>query len=275
MTIRHTRSFLASALLATAAFSQSAVAAPKADLWAYWDAHDAQSKQVVDHSAWSEILDAYIRADGDLNRFDYGGVSDADARKLDAYLDRLTALDPRTLNRAEAKAYWINLYNAVTIDIVLDNYPVESIRKIKSGFFSSGPWDMDLATVNGKALTLNDIEHRILRPIWDDPKIHYGVNCASIGCPNLLTTAFTGDNVEDKLTENARAYVNSSRGAAFDGGDLVVSSIYEWFKVDFGGNDAGVIAHLRQYARPDLSARLADADGIDDDRYDWALNDAK
>ena len=144
-----------------------------------------------------------------------------------------------SLNRGEQLAYWINFYNALTVQVILDHYPTDSILdiKISPGFFSIGPWDKKLVTVEGEELSLNDMEHRILRPIWRDPRIHYGVNCASIGCPNLLTTAYTADNVDGLLTENAVAYVNHPRGASLQNGALTVSSIYDWFEEDFGGNE--------------------------------------
>lgn len=255
--------------------STVAGAAPKADLWAMWDKHNAGSDTVVDHGAWTAILGSYVKTGGPqgVNLFDYGGVSGADKAKLDSYIKDLTVRDPRSLNKAEQKAYWINLYNAVTIQVVLGDYPVDSIRDIRDGFFSGGPWDRKVVTIAGEQLTLNDIEHRILRPIWNDPLIHYGVNCASIGCPNLLAEAYTGENVDAKLAENAKAYVNSPRGAKFDGKKLVVSSIYEWFQADFDGSEAGVLEHLAQYATGDKHAKLKARNGYNKDAYSWDLND--
>lgn len=176
-------------------------------------------------------------------------------------------------NRNEQLAFWINLYNAVTVKVMLDNYPVLSIRDIKSGFFTPGPWDKDLVTVENTALTLNDIEHRILRPVWQDARIHYAVNCASIGCPNLQSTAFTSDNVESLLDTAAIEYINHRRAVRVKNGKLQVSSIYNWYKVDFGGTDMSVIDHIRQYAKPALVSALKDIDEIENDNhYDWRVN---
>jgi hypothetical protein len=159
---------------------------------------------------------------------------------------------------------------------VLDHDPVDSIRDIdiSPGWFADGPWGKKLITVDGSDLSLDDIEHRILRPIWRDPRVHYAVNCAALGCPNLRPRPFTADRLDRMLTEGARAYVNHPRGARMTDDGLVVSSIYVWFQADFGGDDAGVIAHLKRYAKPGLAADLGAARGIDDHRYDWALNDA-
>jgi hypothetical protein len=184
---------------------------------------------------------------------------------------RVSALAP-----AEQFAYWINLYNAGTVQLILDSYPVKSIRDIKpGGLFSSGPWDAKLFTVEGEALSLNDIEHRILRPIWKDPRIHYVVNCASFSCPNLQGAAFTAENLEALLDQSARSYVNSSRGVALSGNRLTLSSIYDWYGYDFGRNEAEVLAHLRRYAGPELASQLAAFKGRINYRYDWSLNEPR
>ncbi|WP_218940158.1 DUF547 domain-containing protein [Denitrobaculum tricleocarpae] len=255
--------------------AQSVRAAPSAELWERWSAHDPASTTVLQHDAWDAFLSRYVseHADG-VNRVDYAGVSRADKRKLADYIDALTATRVSGLNRAEQQAYWVNLYNALTVVTVLDAFPVASIRDIdiSPGLFSDGPWGKKLVTIEGEQLSLDDIEHRILRPIWQDPRIHYAVNCASIGCPNLQTSAMTAANTEEFLDAGAVAYINHKRGAEIVGGRLVVSSIYDWFEEDFGGDDAGVIAHLKQYANPDLKAALADVTKVSDDRYDWDLN---
>jgi hypothetical protein len=154
---------------------------------------------------------------------------------------------------------------------------VESIKDIdiSPGFFSVGPWDKKLVTVEGKELSLNDIEHRILRPLWQDPRIHYAVNCASLGCPNLRRQAYTATTAEEMLRKGAREYINHPRGAKVKKGDLIVSSIYNWFEEDFGGSEAAVIDHLTQYAAPKLKSRLDGINSIDDYRYDWSLNKAE
>ena len=130
-----------------------------------------------------------------------------------------------------------------------------------------------LIDVEGENLSLNDIEHRTLRPIWKDARIHYVVNCASIGCPNLALRAYAPERLEEMLGAAARGYVNHPRGVAFDGGRIIGSKLYDWYKAYFGSNDAGVIGHLRQFANPALLKRLASANRIDNHRYDWALND--
>ena len=253
-----------------------ALAAPKAVLWERWSRHDAASTQRVDHGVWSALLAKRLRrAEAGPNLFDYAGVTSAERIDLIAYLDRLSAVPVSSLKRDEQRAFWINLYNAVTVKAVLDSYPVASIREIRSSLFAAGPWGLELAEVEGQALTLDDIEHRILRPIWGDPRLHYALNCASLGCPSLQPEAFTAANSEALLERGAREFVNDARGARLQGGQLVVSSIYVWFQEDFGGDEAGVIAHLKRYAEPGLRTALDGVSAIGRHQYDWSLNGAR
>lgn len=273
------RHFLASltAGMAAGSWPGSVMAAPKAERWPRWEAHDPAGAIRVDHGAWDAFLQRQVveSADG-INRLRYGRVSAADKAALDAYVAMLSTQRVTALPRAEQRALWINLYNALTVKVVLEAYPVASIRNIRisPGLFATGPWGRKLVRVEDEPLSLDDIEHRILRPIWNDPRTHYAVNCASIGCPNLQQRAYTAENMERLLEAGARAYVNHPRGAEMAGKRLVASSIYVWFKDDFGGDDAGVIAHLVRYARPELATALASVARIAEDRYDWSLNDA-
>jgi hypothetical protein len=264
------------AFLLTGYISVEALFAPKAELWERWTAHDPEANAVIDHGAWDAFLAAYVsEAEDGVNRVAYARVTDTDNKALGAYVAQLAATPISHYGRAEQRAYWINLYNALTVQIILDHYPVESIREIdiSPGLFADGPWDKVLVQVESVAISLNDIEHRILRPIWRDPRLHYAVNCASLGCPNLQPVAFTAANAESLLESAARAYINHPRGARIVGGDLAVSSIYVWFQEDFGNSDAGVIAHVRQYADPDLAAGLNAIKRISGHDYDWHLND--
>ncbi|MCG8588922.1 MAG: DUF547 domain-containing protein, partial [Proteobacteria bacterium] len=214
----------------------AALAAPQPELWERWSGHDAESTRTVDHAAWGAWLKRYVRPDAaGIHRVDYAGVQSEDRERLRSYLAVLAATPVTQLARDEQRAFWINLYNALTVQVVLDHLPVESIRDIdiSPGLFSDGPWGKALVQVEGTPVSLDDIEHRILRPIWRDPRIHYAVNCASLGCPNLQTEAFTAANAEALLDQAARQYVNHPRGARVTSDGLVVSSIYSWFQVDF------------------------------------------
>jgi len=257
--------------------TSSALAAPKAEPWLRWEAHLAGSEARVDHSAWDAFLREYVVTDhpSGIYRVRYADVGMADKQALEEYLEGLQSVAVTELGRAEQEAYWINLYNAVTVKVILDHYPVTSIREIdiSPGWFADGPWGAKLVTVEGEEVSLDDIEHRILRPLWKDPRLHYAVNCASLGCPNLQPEAFTPANTERLLDLGARQYVNHPRGARLEDGKRVVSSIYDWFEADFGGSKEGVVEHLRRHAAEPLAEGLRGFSGRLKYAYDWALNE--
>ncbi|MEZ8966547.1 DUF547 domain-containing protein [Vibrio breoganii] len=253
-------------ILILSLLSFDAFSAPKSEPWPFWDKH-TQSTQRIDHSQWQILLDSYLVERGENTLFRYASVTDKDKQALKAYVSSLAGIDPRQYSQAEQYAYWVNLYNALTVDLILDNYPVKSITKL-GGLFSFGPWGEEIIEVAGKPLSLNDIEHRILRPIWQDPRTHYAVNCASLGCPNLQAQAFTADNTEQLLEQSAHAFINSGKGAKLSNGKLQLSSIYDWFAVDFDG-EQGVLRHLAKY-RSDLTG----FEGKVSFDYDWKLNKA-
>ncbi len=267
---------LAIALAAPASAQQAARPLPE------WDASDETSGAAIDHSPWQALMDSYVvEHESGVNRVDYQALkaSAEDAARLDEYLDMLQSLDPRRYARSEQKAYWINFYNALTVKTVVEAYPVDSIREISDsllgvgGLIPVGPWRDIRARVAGVDLSLDDIEHGILRPIHRDSRIHYAVNCASIGCPNLSRTAFTAENTEELLESAARAYVNHPRGVdLIDEDFMVISSIYDWFAEDFGGSEAALIEHLARYAEPQLASGLRGFGGAIEYAYDWALN---
>jgi hypothetical protein len=232
---------------------------------------------VFNHGAFDALLGQYARAWADgITRVDYAAwkASPSDRGRLRSYIDALAAADPRRLSRDEQFAYWANLYNALTLDVVLEAFPVASIRKIRPTLLSIGPWWKTVVRVMGVDLSLDAIEKDILRKGWRDPRVHYAVNCASISCPNLPLQAWRGAGLSPALDAAARAYVNHPRGVRFEGDSLVVSSIYHWYAADFGGSDAAVIAHLRRFAAAPLRTRLDTAHRIARNDYDWSLNAA-
>ena len=264
-------------VLAGAALAFAGGAAADVDHAAFWSERNDANAEQIDHGAWQATLDGYLRADhpSGVNRFDYAALkaSAEDMARLAGYLASLQALDPRGYSAAEQMAYWINFYNALTVQVVASAYPLESIRDIGDNWLIPGPWDDVHAKVAGQELTLNNMEHDILRPIWRDNRIHYAVNCASYGCPNLATDAYTAVNTEALLDAGARAYVNHPRGAQLQSdGDLLVSSIFDWYQEDFGDSEETVVQHLLKYAEPELAASLRNFDGSLDYEYDWSLN---
>src|SRR5262249_11026015 len=155
-----------------------------------------------------------------IARLPYARVTSSDRAALGGDLERLGKLPISTYSRREQFAFWVNLYNELIVRLVLDHYPISSIKAIDISprLFSFGPWGKKLITIEGEGLSLDDIEHRILRPIWRDPRIHYAVNCAALGCPNLLPVAFNAANTEALLDKAALDYINHPRGVMVAGG---------------------------------------------------------
>ena len=244
-----------------------------------WDKSDATNTATIDHADWQVVLDTYLITDdpSGVHLFDYRALqaNTEDRQRLNRYLGHLQELDPRQYSRDVQMAYWINLYNALTVRVVVDAYPVESILQIHNGETpDTGPWKDIHANVAGVPLTLDNIEHDILRPIWQDNRIHYAVNCASLGCPNLASEAFTAANLEPLMDQCAKDFVNHLRAVELlDEAFGVTSSLYFWYIEDFGNSEAGVLAHLQKYAEKDLAEQLRVFDGSLDHEYDWRLNE--
>lgn len=233
--------------------------------------------------AYADMLNRYVSPASDgVNRVDYAAwqAASGDRQSLAAFLAGEARRLPSQMPPAERFAYWTNLYNALTLAVVLDAYPVRSIRDIKSKgrLFDlkrfRGPWRTKLVVVEGREMSLDDIEHATLRAEFQDPRIHYAVNCASVGCPNLLARPWQGATLEEDLEQAARAYVNHPRGVLVRrNGTLRISSLYKWYDEDFGGSNAGIVRHLRRYADPSLAEHLSRNPRIAADAYDWVLND--
>lgn len=251
--------------------------APSAAPWDHWSAHDPSSTLAIDHAVWDGFLSRNVVPGPEgATRVTYAAVSEVDRSALEGYLATLAGVAISAHARDEQLVYWINLYNALTVRVVLDHYPVKSIRdiKISPGLLQIGPWDKKLITVEGQEISLSDIEHRILRPLWADPRVHYALNCASIGCPNLARAAYTAAAIDAELTNAAIDFINSPRGIRSRDGRIRASSIYDWFHADFGGSDASVFAHVLRYANPETREILQSIGKIHEVAYDWRLNDA-
>jgi len=231
-----------------------------------------------DHSAFDALLKKFVKGD----RVDYAALK-TDRKALDEYCERLAKLAQAELGRMPRNdrfAFWIDAYNALTLQTIVDHYPIQaglalnpwprnSIRQI------DGAWTTK-HTVASQSVSLDDIENKILRPDFKDPRVHTAINCASLGCPPLRAEAFTGEQLERQLDENvARFLADAARNVIDVGGRGVkVSKIFDWFKDDFGGAD-GVVKFLREHAPAAQQKKLADvrAGAIDFVDYDWTLND--
>lgn len=232
----------------------------------FLSASHAATAVAVDHSGFGALLAKHVR-DGVV---DYAGFK-ADEARLDQYLSTLEKVDPESLDRNEQFAFYINAYNAWTIKLILTGYPgLKSIKDLGSIFQS--PWKKELVRLNGKTLTLDDIEHKILRPTFKDPRVHFAINCAAKSCPPLVSEPFRGGTLDSQLDKATRAFVNASLSYRLEGDTLWVSSIFKWFAGDFNDDPAGF---YRTYAKAELKKQLdekGDRIKVKFLDYDWSLN---
>lgn len=253
----------------------------RSERWRSWTRHDPSSTRSIDHGPWDDILSRFLvlPEDGDTRyppRMAYGRFSDLDRQRLRNYVHGFERLAVDTLNRDEQFAFWCNLYNATIVHTVLEHYPIRKLHDIGviPVALGGGPWAKKRVTVQGWHLSLDDIEHRILRRGWRDRRVHYALNCGALGCPDLFPHAFRAETVMRDLDGAERRYINAPRGVRFDGARLVVSSLFIWYKRDFVAPDDTLTGYLGRHAEPELAARIAAAGKVDDHEYDWTLNDA-
>lgn len=220
----------------------------------------------VDNSIYEDLLKKNV-ADGVVS---YKGFKAEEAR-LDQYLGMLEKVNPEKLERNEKFAFYINAYNAWTIKLILSEYPgVKSIKDLGSIFQS--PWKKSICRLNGKIMTLDDIEHGILRPVFKDPRVHFAVNCASKDCPNLISEPYSGKILDSQLDASVKAFINNPSKNRIDGETLYVSSIFKWFSEDFQDDIKGFIL---KYASDELKAGIGKSGEnlkIKYLDYDWSLN---
>jgi len=228
----------------------------------------AISVSPVDNRIWARLLEAHV-TDG---RVDYDGFK-RDEAELDRYLAILSGTDPEALSRSHQFAFYINAYNAFTVKLILTRYPgINSIKEISS--FFSNAWSRKFIPLNGFNVSLDHIEHDILRPRFKDPRVHFAINCAARSCPPLSDTPYEGETLETRLDEQTRRFINHPKNTFLKDGTLFVSRIFKWFDDDFSGNPLGFI---RQHADDALKQALDQASARGDIRleylhYDWTLN---
>ncbi|STY28076.1 putative Ser/Thr protein kinase [Legionella wadsworthii] len=245
------------------------------NLWPIWEVNNPLSKKVISHKLWQDFLNRRIVTNEEnINLVDYAHMTQTDMNLLKDYLKDMSEININLYNRKEQLAYWINLYNALTVQIISNYFPVTSIQEINisPGLFSIGPWGANVVTVNNTTLTLDDIDNRIIRAIWNDPRTHYAVNNGTIGAPNLNRKAYEGKLLEEQLNQAASNYINSLRGVSVIEGKLIISKLYDWYEEDFGGTKQDVIFHLLQFAKEPLLSQLKHINTIDSYIYNWHLN---
>ena len=212
-------------------------------------------KQRADHSQFDNILKRFVSGNGVV---DYSGLKNAEA-DLDRYLDYLRSNPVASLSRDESLAFWINTYNAFTLKLIVSNYPVTSIIDLEGG----KPWDKKWINIGDRTYSLNHIENKIIRPKFNDARIHFAVNCAAKSCPPLANTAFTASNLESLLDRRTRTFINDPKFTQVSAKGISVSKIFEWYAEDFGT--------LRDYIAKYYEGGLPKANIVFME-YDWTLN---
>lgn len=230
---------------------------------------DVTSKP-VSHERWDALLKKHVSPDGLVRYSDFV----RDSAELNAYLRLLESAHPndKSWTRAEQMAYWINAYNAYTVQLILGHYPVSSIKDIKSGIaFVNSVWDLKFIRIQGYTYDLNNIEHNILRPIFKDARIHAAINCASMSCPPLRREAYVAERLEEQLDDAMRRFIADTLRNRISPNRVEVSKIFQWFSGDFEREAGSVRAYLNRY----LDTPIEPQTPISYLKYDWALNEAK
>lgn len=221
------------------------------------------------HLKWDDLLKKHVNQE---SMVDYRGFK-SDSIILNEYLKELYSSSPAEFwSEAEKKAYWINLYNAATIKLIIDDYPLESIKDLKSGIaipFINSIWDKKFIPIAKTMLSLNDVEHNILRADFNDPRIHFAINCASISCPGLRNQAYFADSLNEQLEEQAIIFINDKSRNEITMKEIRISKIFLWFRFDFT-DSRSLIEFLNMYSEVKISK---DAD-IEYLEYNWKLNDS-
>jgi len=231
------------------------------------------------HQLFTEILNLYVKN----GLVDYKGFKKDN--RLAQYTDQISKTNPEKLTRNEKLAFWINAYNAFTLKIVIDNYPIESITELHSGgkilgyLLGKTVWDKEFILINSKKYSLGDIEHTILRKM-NEPRIHFSIVCASISCPPLRNEAFEADKIDEQLKSQAVQFINDKSRNYFDiqKREAYLSKIFSWFSEDFDNSDENVLKFVLQYLPENISSdiknNLSKWD-ISYKDYNWNLNENK
>ena len=224
-------------------------------------------KPAITHEIWGQLLQIHVDTNGMV---DYANFL-LDKEKLNTYLNKLSEAHPNdTWTENERKAYWINAYNAYTVKLILDHFPVEGIKEIKNGIpFINSVWDIVFIDIQGVQYSLNDIEHKILRKEFDDPRIHFAINCASFSCPRLHYEAYEAADLNQQLEQAAIDFINDPNKNIVEEGGAKISKIFKWFGGDFkNGSTPSIRDYINEYAYEKVGED-ADIDYLD---YNWSLN---
>ena len=228
----------------------------------------SMAKDPPSHQAWTVLLQKYVDEKGMV---DYKAFL-KDREQLKNYLQLLEENPPsEQWSEAEKLAYWINAYNAYTIDLVLEHYPLKSIKDIGSIIqipFVNSPWDIKFIEIGGKQYDLNNIEHNIIREEFEEPRIHFALVCAAVSCPKLRREAYTAKELEAQLEEQTKAFLAKPERNKIGSKGVKISKLFDWYQGDFT-KEGSLIDFLNQYA----PVQIKEGAEIDYMEYDWRLNE--
>ncbi|MEQ8925293.1 MAG: DUF547 domain-containing protein [Fulvivirga sp.] len=235
--------------------------------------HSQDSRQVSmvppSHQIFDQLLQRYVKGD----RFDYQGLKENQS-EFKSYLNLLSNNAPsENWTENEKIAYWINVYNAFTLKLIIDNYPVASIQDLHPKIYLpllNTVWHKKFFKIGGVETSLDEVEHKILRKQFNEPRIHFAINCASVSCPPLRNEAFVAEKLNEQLEEQAVKFINNTQMNVITPNNPRISKIFSWFKGDFKQNGS-LISFLNKYSDTHINE---DAD-VDFLEYDWNLNDIK
>jgi hypothetical protein len=228
----------------------------------------ACAQKAPSHQQWDKLLKMHIDESGMVN---YKGFQ-KDKDELGAYLKTLSDNEPKSSwSEDDQKAYWINAYNAFTVSLILQNYPVKSIKDIAGKVYKvNTPWDIKFIDIGGKKYDLNNIEHGILRKKYNDPRIHFALVCAAISCPKLRNEAYTGSQLDAQLDDAGRDFLNDKSKNRINADRAALSKYFSWYKGDF--IKTGSLANfINKYSQTKINSNTK-IEFID---YDWSLNEQK
>lgn len=220
------------------------------------------------HDIWDGLVKKHVSPTGIVN---YKGFI-ADSVSLNKYLDMLSAgaPDPKKWSKNDQIAFWINAYNAYTVKLIIRNYPLKGIKEIGGRIpFINSTWDIKFFSIGGTEMDLNNIEHGILRKDFEEPRIHFAVNCASVSCPKLRNEAYVGSRLDAQLNDQAKAFLaDKGKNNIKNANEAKLSKLFKWFKGDFTKN-GDLISFINKYSTVKLN-KDANLDFLD---YDWNLNE--
>jgi hypothetical protein len=226
----------------------------------------SQGQEHLEHKTWTKLLKKYVTEDGHVN---YAGIK-TEEKVLDDYLTVLSQNHPEeSWKKEDQLAYWINAYNAFTVKLIVKNLPVKSIKDLGGGIYKvNTPWDIKFIKIGDETYDLNNIEHGIVRKQFNDPRVHFALNCASVSCPRLRNEAYVGSKINEQLDDQSKYFINNKSKNHIMGSSASISKIFDWFNGDFK-ETGGVVQFINKYA----DVKMNDKTKISYLEYDWSLND--